>query len=267
MTTAHNISDFNIRTLDYYSTDTEENANQQAMWVTDPRNKDIITYNIWKDNHYELRTRHHPNELDRDSNITIGCSCTLGVGVKDIYTWPSVLEELTGRKTYNLGVSGGSLDTCFRVLNRYLPITQSKYVYMQCPSVYRRDVGGNLLSHWNVAKIGHNNSEDDVVENFSADWLFTIDELMVSKTKNLYAIQALCDRYDTELRLFRSDDKYESTKHWRKIKSDPIARDGQHPGITWHNEMALFLEDIPASKDRLYTYAELTPIDANWTYR
>lgn len=255
MTTAHNLSDFNITTFDYFSTDTEENA--------DPKNKDIITYNIWKDNHYDLRTRHYPNELDRDSNIALGCSCTLGVGVKDTYAWPSVLEELTGRKTYNFGVSGGSLDTCFRILNRYLPITQSKYVYMQCPSVYRRDVGGQLLSHWNVARIGHNNPSEE----FSADWLFTIDELLVSKTKNLYAIQALCDRYDTELRIFRSDDKYESTKHWRKIKVDPIARDRIHPGITWHNQMALFLEDIPASKDRLYTYAELNPIDANWTYR
>jgi len=247
MTIESRVCDFHTRTLDYYSTDTEENAN--------PDCKDIITYTLWRDNGYELRTRHHPNELDRDSNIALGCSCTLGVGVAEQHVWPAVLEELTGRKTYNFGVSGGSLDTCFRVLNRYLPITQSKYVYMQCPSAYRRDVGGYLFSHWNVEKINHYVPSDE----FDTDWLFTEDELRVSKRKNLYAMQALCDRYGAELRIFRSDDKYESTKHWRKIHKEQIARDNQHPGVKWHNEMALFLEDIPASRERVYTYADLNP--------
>lgn len=228
---------------------------QHDWWSSDqperaiPNYSEDISYDLQRYGSEYFRTRHSLVELDENSNIALGCSCTFGVGVAEKKIWTTLLEEKTGRKTHNLGVPGGSLETCFRVLLTHLPRLGSKYVYMQCPATIRREVHKELYSSWNVDNIGHKN----VNHPFSIDWLFSETELSLNRASNMHAIQSLCDSYGAELRIFRSDDREENNDLYRRIAIG--ARDNMHPGSAWHSLMAEHFIRTPADKRRVYTYA------------
>ena len=57
---------------------------------------------------------------DNPVGLALGCSFTEGTGVPVQASWPEVLARLVNFSVKNLGVSGCSLDTCFRLLNHYI---------------------------------------------------------------------------------------------------------------------------------------------------
>jgi hypothetical protein len=70
---------------------------------------------------------------DSDSIIALGCSFTMGVGLHAENTWPSVIEQQLKLTVWNLGISGASMDTCFRMLNYYISKLNAKCVLVLGP--------------------------------------------------------------------------------------------------------------------------------------
>ena len=167
---------------------------------------------------FEFRNT-HAFEFNRESNIALGCSNTFGVGIQNEHTWPYLVEQTTGLPTFNLGVPGGSFETCFRILSTFLPTIQSKKVYMMCPPEARRDVNGRNLGHWWHPQ----------------DWTFlellSKKEVIIARKRALYAIIALCARYGAELIILK-------VSPGRLSKGFAQARDLEHPGIFWNEQVA-----------------------------
>ena len=157
----------------------------------------------------------HTIEHNPDSIIAVGCSCTYGTGVDTHETWPAQLELSTGLPVYNFGVPGGSLDTCYRVLDTFLPAIQSRYVFVQKPSINRRE----LIHFGEYMQIGH----------WSKQFTELLDplEIELNERRQLHAIDNITNRYNSKLVIidFDSDGYTKGT-------------DNSHPGPDWHKALS-----------------------------
>lgn len=186
-----------------------------------------------------------------DSAIALGCSCTLGVGMPDDDIWVRLIESDIDRKVWNLGVSGGSLETAFRLLEEHLAFTGAKHVFLQTPSDFRRELVYDTakvehLGHWTLSGNKRANIAEALLRNA---------ELAINKKRVLYAILALCSRYDAQLYIFESS----NSKVNPKDNEQQLARDLQHPGYSWHRHCRdVLLEQYSSGMDitRTYKYLE-----------
>lgn len=71
--------------------------------------------------------------------VTLGCSDTFGIGNNDELIWPSLIRKQSSKKVINLGVPGGSIDTCYRVLKGFLSKYKTKEVYLLIPGISRNE--------------------------------------------------------------------------------------------------------------------------------
>ena len=169
---------------------------------------------------------HHDVKLNPDSIIAVGCSCTYGTGVEAHEAWPAQLEVITGLPVYNFGVPGGSLDSCFRVLNTFLPIIQAKTIVMNKPSINRRELVNSHIKDIYI-QIGH----------WSDNYLDLLDEheIKLNESRQTYAMMGIANAYKS--RLLTVD---VGNTDYPIIKD--TGTDGLHPGPQWHKEMASHLK-------------------------
>ena len=127
--------------LEWHSTDSH-----QAFIKNQFRNKDKlkdfkknpVTYNI---NEYGFRTSFDFD--NKDSLIALGCSHTFGVGNRENEIWPTILSDRLKLKLYNLGVPGGAMSSCFRVLEQWIARIKPKMVVILEPHPSRREFTNN----------------------------------------------------------------------------------------------------------------------------
>ena len=122
--------------LDWCNTDQPKNA--------DPNWDTSIDYRF---NSYGFRDE----EFKRDecSIVCVGGSQSFGVGVALENTWPYLLGQLLGIKTYNLSIPAGSMDSVYRVLSQWLPEIDPLAVCVVEPPQARRELF-TLTGHHNV---------------------------------------------------------------------------------------------------------------------
>lgn len=166
-------------------------------------------------------------KLNPDSIIAVGCSCTYGTGVEAHEAWPAQLESLIGLPVYNFGVPGGSLDSCFRVLNTFLPIIKSKTIVMNKPSINRREIINSHTDEFYV-QIGH----------WSENYTEYLDEyeIKLNESRQTYAMMGIAAAYESRiLTVDTRDTGYPEAKD--------TGTDEKHPGPRWHSEMASFIRN------------------------
>tara|TARA_A100001035_G_scaffold269947_1_gene256555 strand:+ start:10489 stop:11193 length:705 start_codon:yes stop_codon:yes gene_type:complete len=196
--------------LDYFPDSPDDNP--RAKWHGNP-----IRYvtNEWG-------YRSDKFEENPDSVIFLGCSHTMGIGLPLEDVWCSIVAKELGRKGYNLGVNGGSMDTAFRVLSQWLPLIKSKLVCVQEPTC-RREV---IHAKQGIARFLPNFTWAHVQE-----LLLGEEEYSVNRDKNVRAIQNLCDQYGAKLIMCDPD--------WFCVHlNGELARDKMHWGIPQHQEFA-----------------------------
>jgi hypothetical protein len=172
--------------------------------------------------------------LEEDLNNSIWClghSDVFGVGVELSATWPTVLEQLSGFKTVNLGVVGGSWDTIARIVFSGLSVYKPKHIFIQATTKERREyisdnfqstvlpsMPDNMLPHKEVWKyIDDTNSE-------------------YGYEKNIALITSACKAAGVNVYIF------EFTDRWDIIRKDP-AVDLQHIGPSTHAKVADYLNN------------------------
>jgi hypothetical protein len=132
----------------------------------------------------------------RPCGIALGCSFTEGTGLPEHTVWPRVLSKMTGTHTWNLGVGGSSIDTTFRLLDYWLTKLSPKFVTLCTPpdgrvEVFDRDEPLTLMPGIN-----------SILEPFNAFfkvWASSDTNAMISKQKNLLAMQQLCNQANIPL--------------------------------------------------------------------
>ena len=71
--------------------------------------------------------------------IAIGCSDTYGIGNNLEDRWSNVLGRYLHKDIINLGLPGGSIKGCYRILKGYLEEYTPSQVYLLTPSPYRSE--------------------------------------------------------------------------------------------------------------------------------
>jgi len=76
-------------------------------------------------------------DISREVDIYLGCSFTFGVGHHWENTWPYFLGKFQGRDVLNLGIPGGSIETSFIMLSKFINYYTVRNVFHYQP-IYPR---------------------------------------------------------------------------------------------------------------------------------
>lgn len=178
-----------------------------------------------------------------DGVMFLGCSMTLGTGVDWERTWAYQVAASLGLRCWNLGIGGGSHDTCFRNAQEWIPQLNPKRVFVLGPSAHRIELLTTTgRNHNNIRQYIPMFAEDD----FYKEWLSDQFNCDLNQMKNLYGIAYICEKMSIPLYYTTYDEQanYDNTD---------LARDLAHPGVIWHQKIAkLFLDMV----DNELTFAE-----------
>lgn len=128
-----------------------------------------------------------PEFNDSPSILCLGCSFTMGIGLPLHQTWPSILQDLTGKTCWNLGLGGASLDTAFRIVTYYINHLNVESVLCLVPESKRFEIfkdGKPCNMNW-----GHDHSS----LKFYKHWISDNKNAEINEAKNLLAISKICD--------------------------------------------------------------------------
>lgn len=168
------------------------------------------------------------DEFDSSSRIlTLGCSYTQGVGLHRNQTWPEVLGQELGCSAWNLGVGGGSLDTCFRLLEYWIERLAVKAVVVLVPHIDRVEI---VLNDSRVESCGP--WSDEFMKDFYRCWVDHSDNSAINRRKNILAMQAICNQRQTPILFY-----YPETEFRGEIGGGK-ARDLKHYGAAQHQRLA-----------------------------
>lgn len=182
------------------------------------------------------------NEFDDSTGIiAIGCSFTAGVGLPLESTWPSIVGKELGVSVWNLGVGGGSMDTCFRLLHHYIGMLRAKYVLLLAPSVQRFEIHTQeevLCFHPNA-----------IIHPMQKWWYACESNGELNFIKNILALEQLCSQHNKQLIVKRLETDLfglDTGDKW------PPARDMLHVGEVAQAHCAKkFLETIKTDQANL----------------
>ena len=221
---------FNInragKQLDWHSMDNKERFEQNCQ---DPEKKiklqslgflepNCVTY---KFNHQGFRCDEFD---DRPAGMALGCSFTEGVGISVNDTWPAVLSGLVGQHIWNLGLGGGSMDTCFRMLDHYIDILNPKFIVLCHPPAQRFE----FFDKYNKSRVliaGHLDTE--VHKEFGQEWMANDTNIKTNQRRNLLAMKWRCQEKNIPFFAFSVTN---TPNNQDDLWKDACARDLSHPG-------------------------------------
>lgn len=198
----------------------------------------------WTDNEViEYKLNSHGFRTDEfDSSprvIALGCSFTLGVGLHNYQTWPYLFSKYTNQPVWNLGAGSASMDTCYRILDNYLPYLNATSVILCAPDpdrveYYIKDVGFKFYTNKNQ----HSCSEEKwMLENWHGSDQYTYT---LNYRKTLQAMQYLCHQKGIKFLNFHRNEVLE--KYWDHVTD--YSRCLIHLGPKTQANMAQYAVDL-----------------------
>jgi hypothetical protein len=162
--------------------------------IKDPKNCALLEKYGWIDTTIEYRfnqQRFRADEFDnRNCGLSLGCSFTRGIGLKEEQTWPTVLSKISGLHFWNLGVGGGAMDTCTRLLDYYIVKLKPRIVILLAPPKNRFELHND--GFWHVMGINALNFQD-----FQKVY-YTYDEnSIINHRRNMLAMKQICAQHNT----------------------------------------------------------------------
>ena len=135
------------------------------------------------------------NDFDQEpAGIALGCSHTMGVGIRIEHAWPSQLQNLLGQKIWNLGVGAAALDTCYRLLEYWIENLNVKFVVCAVPNISRYEV---FNSKWSsiLPSLPLEINNLDWLVGYQKNYLSYDQNSESNRYKNLQAMQHICDKH------------------------------------------------------------------------
>ena len=172
---------------------------QKYNWVDENGKLIFPTYDCdW----FGMRTHLTPKD---GISLALGCSYTFGLGNHIDQTWPSYLSKELNIDIMNLGVCGGGVDTCYRLLKAYTKDFSVKNVFILIPGCYRyerfynKSVGGirhiRLLPNYPELT-----KEEQKIYDVTWSKVESLDEnVFINFHKSLEAIRYICMKKNIRL--------------------------------------------------------------------
>ena len=225
-------------------------ANQEVEWfntddaslfkefMTIPSRRRLLEENGWDKTQFTYKFNSHGFRADEfsseDSIMFLGDSYVLGTGVPNEVTWTYLVSQELKLCNFNLGISGGSNDTSFRLASHYLPQLKPKYVVLFTTFTDRLDIIDTehvrtlMHSTWNLP---------NRYKEFYKDWIISEENGQLNLEKNQRAIRQLCQENNINLIEAKNQD-YWAIPNQANGPSGNIARDLIHAGPDAHREIA-----------------------------
>jgi hypothetical protein len=226
---------------------------------------------VYKLNEHGYRSNSLKNKSDYNI-LTLGCSWTMGIGVKNESIWPTLLCNKIAKGTlFNYGNYGVSTSFIAKTFHKFVSSQFSPDVaFIMWPGFSRRDYIKDDGSFKKIGGFRHAHPKDIVWKNEDEDVLFIqlrndYQDLMIfweaytlvetiSKLYNIKVYHTIAGYYYDVFKQLKPHLK--STINYNTFfepincyKNDSMGRDCEHPGENWHNEFAnSFYEFI---KDKL----------------
>ena len=197
------------KTYEWIDTDTPENA-------VDDRH---ITYTF---NEYGFRSDSFKQRSDVNILVS-GCSLTVGVGVKYENTWPQQLKTHINQPTtvWNLAQSSTSPDYVVRSIYKTVDVLKPDLIAVCWPAETRFEGPHN-------GKLRDYQLDTDEYPRLFVDQEWAYHNLQ----KNIIFLEQLCELRN--IPLVHGPGDYTDFG----IDPDTTARDGSHPGDSWHQKFA-----------------------------
>ena len=223
----HAWSSYAGQTVQWISPDSKENYQQH---INDPAKKLMLQQFGWIDQHIDYTFNSdgfRTDEFDTRPNfVVIGCSFTQGVAVNRSETWAQLVSDQLGLSVYNLGVSGASADTCYRIIKYYAPILKPQFVIFLEPRGNRTELHYDPdqpphLINWAYDAGSWGNSV------YTKTWLSNEVNMQLHAEKNRAAVAHVCASLDIPLIMYAPNDYVDLVAD--KTQLD-LGRDLLHPG-------------------------------------
>lgn len=216
--------------LDWFGTDSQD-AYHKHLSNSDTRQR--IKSAHWLDANITYQFNEHGFRSDNFDQgpgfVALGCSHTQGVGLPYNSMWATIVARALEIQSWNLGIAGGSMDTCFRLAQYWLPKLKPKFVVILEPR-YRVEIHRKkIIESISLA------TDERVAECWYLKEFATNEENSHNnQLKNRFAIQAICTELQIPLYHWTTDT-------WQQQPMDSVgesydeARDLAHPGVR-HNK-------------------------------
>ena len=188
----HQHSMFANKTVEWFTSDSPERFKAN---LANPNYREIIERNGWIDKKIEYKFNSHgfrADEFEENANsiLFLGCSFTLGTGLTYEHTWPHLVSQEFGLKNYNLGISGGSNDSAFRLGNHYIPKLKPSVVVFAGTGFDRLDIVDD-----DVITLRYNWVPKYLDNDFYKDWITYRENGELNWKRNYLALKYICQRY------------------------------------------------------------------------
>ena len=167
------------------------------------------------------------DEFDGNGVMFFGCSFTMGIGMTWENTWAYQVAKALDTKCWNLGIGGGSHDTCFRNAQEWIPQLKPSRVFVLSPPINRIELLSDVyplsdgIKHYVPGYAGDCR--------YYTEWLMDDLNSELNKMKNLYGIAFICEKHNIPM-------------HHMEVPPNPdgkdLGRDLLHQGRLWHNKVA-----------------------------
>ena len=218
--------------VEWFSTDDQDIFNKI---MNDPAKRKVLEENGWDKKQFTYKFNSHGFRSDEFSNedsiMFLGDSYVFGTGVPNEVTWTYLVSQELKLRNFNLGISGGSNDTSFRLAEHYIPQLKPKIIVHLTSFADRVE----LLTEDVVYTMLHNGFYlPERYMSFYKDWITTEENGLSNMKKNIYGIRYICQMHGIKLIEARNQDYWEIPKR----PSGNIARDLFHAGPDVHRIIA-----------------------------
>jgi hypothetical protein len=204
--------------------------------IKDPKNCALLEKYGWIDTTIEYRfnqQRFRDDEFDnRPCGLSLGCSFTRGIGLKEEQTWPTVLSKISGLHFWNLGVGGGAMDTCTRLLDYYISKLKPRIVILLAPPKNRFELHKD--GFWHVIGINLQGINTLNFQDFQKVYYAYDENSIINHRKNMLAMKQICAQYSTPFYSWESD----NDTCLPSVERSDLARDLLHQGPAAQQQLA-----------------------------
>ena len=202
--------------------------------------------------------------------IALGCSDTFGTGNKIEHRWSNLLSKHYNKDIINLGIPGGSIKSCYRVLKTYTEQYTPKKVYILIPSPFRSEYSiyseDRGLQYVQIGPSFHEALTDEIsyLKTFTEELftrLYTVKaNLEIEHFGYLEAIKGLCASKNIELigmpNLIFNDFKPLNLTSQQKADIAP-GYDITHLGPKYHEYIANYMISLTSrDSSKVVNYSE-----------
>ena len=211
--------------------DGSDHENLYQSNIKDPNNYILLEKYGWIDTTIEYRfnrQRFRADEFDkRTCGLALGCSFTRGIGLHEHQAWPSFLSNLSGLHFWNLGVGGGAMDTCSRLLDYYITKLTPKIVVLFAPPAPRFEFYDD--GFWHIMGVNAPHFLDFQKVYYGHD-----ENSVTNYRRNMLAMKQICVQRKVPFYSWESS----NDKIFPPVYSSDLARDLMHQGPVTQQKLA-----------------------------